>query len=162
MASFDIVSEVDIQELDNAINQAQKEITSRFDFKNSNSEIKWDRKVISIATNDRDYKLSAIKDILQTKTHRRGVDIRALKFEDPVAASGNMWKQTVNIVQGMEKEDAKKLVKIIKDSKLKVQPAIQGDLVRVTSKSFDTLQECIAMVKAADFEIPVQFINMRS
>ena len=161
MASFDIVSEVDVQELDNAVNQAQKEIASRFDFKNSNSEVSWDRKVISIKTNDRDYKLGAIKDILQSKVHRRGVDIRVLQFDEPVASSGNMWRQTVNIIQGLDKENAKKVVKFIKDSKLKVQPAVQGDLVRVTSKSLDSLQECIAAVKSGTFDVPVQFINMR-
>jgi hypothetical protein len=161
MASFDIVSEIDIQEMDNAVNQARKEIGSRYDFKGSKSEIKWDRKVITILADDNEYKLNAIKDILQSKVHKRGLDMRVLKFEEPSQAGGMMWKQTVNLVQGLDKEHAKKVVKIIKDSKIKVQPAIQGDLVRVSSKSFDNLQECIALVKNSDFELPVQFVNMR-
>ena len=161
MASFDIVSEIDIQEMDNAVNQARKEIGSRFDFKGSQSEIKWDRKTLQILSEDKDYKLGAIKDILQSKAHRRGIDIRVLQFEEPAPATGKMWRQNVNLVQGLDKEKAKKLVKIIKDSKLKVQPAVQGELVRVSSKSIDTLRECMDMVKKSDFEIPVQFTNMR-
>ena len=161
MASFDIVSEIDIQEMDNAVNQARKEIGSRFDFKGSQSEIKWDRKTLQILSEDKDYKLGAIKDILQSTAHRRGIDIRVLQFKEPAPATGKMWRQNVNLVQRLDKEKAKKLVKIIKDSKLKVQPAVQGELVRVSSKSIDTLRECMDMVKKSDFEIPVQFTNMR-
>lgn len=160
MASFDIVSEVDIQEIDNAVNQARKQIETRYDFKGSKSEIQWDRKSITIMADD-DYKLNAIKDILQGKVHHRGIDIRALKFEDAIKASGNMWRQPVNIVEGLDKEQAKKLIKMIKDSKLKVQASIQDDKVRVTSKSIDTLRECMDLVKASNFEVPVQFTNMR-
>lgn len=160
MASFDIVSEVNIQEVDNAVNQARKQIQSRYDFKGSKSEIQWDRKSVTILADD-DYKLNAIKDILQGKVHHRGIDIRALKFEEPIKASGNMWRQPVSIIEGIDKEHAKKLVKLIKDSKLKVQPAIQEDKVRVTSKSIDALQECMAHVKSLDFDVPLQFINMR-
>ncbi|MEM7646411.1 MAG: YajQ family cyclic di-GMP-binding protein [Pseudomonadota bacterium] len=160
MASFDIVSEVDFQEIDNAVNQARKQIQTRYDFKGSKSEILWDRKSITIMADD-DYKLGAIKDILQGKVHHRGIDIRALRFEEAEKASGNMWRQPVSIVSGMDKEQAKKLVKAIKDSKMKVQPAIHDDKVRVTSKSIDTLRECMGMVKAMDFEVPVQFVNMR-
>lgn len=161
MPSFDIVSEVDIQEVDNAVNQARKEILSRYDFKGSKSEIQWDRKAITIIADD-DYKLNAIKDILQSKVHRRGLDIRALKFEDPQQATGMSWRQPVNIVQGLDKEVAKKVVKIIKDSGLKVQAAIQGDLVRVTSKSIDSLQDTMAVMRKSDVEVPLQFTNMRS
>lgn len=161
MPSFDIVSEVDIQEIDNAVNQARKEILSRYDFKGSKSEIQWDRKAITIVADD-DYKLNAIKDILQSKVHRRGIDIRALKFEDPQQATGMTWRQPVSIVQGLDKEVAKKVTKIIKDSGIKVQPAIQGDLVRVTSKSIDLLQECIALVRGATLEVAIQITNMRS
>lgn len=161
MPSFDIVSEVDIQEVDNAVNQARKEILSRYDFKGSKSEIQWDRKAITIIADD-DYKLNAIKDILQSKVHRRGLDIRALKFADPEQATGMTWRQPVSIVQGLDKEVAKKVVKIIKDSGLKVQAAIQGDLVRVTSKSIDSLQDCMAVMRKCDVEIALQFTNMRS
>lgn len=161
MPSFDIVSEVNIQEVDNAVNQARKMIETRYDFKGSKSEIQWDRKSITIMADD-DYKLNAIKDILQGKVHHRGIDIRALKFEDPEKASGNMWRQPVKIVEGIEKELAKKIVKIIKDSKLKVQAAIQEDAVRVSSKSIDSLQECMSLIRGSQLEIPVQFNNMRS
>lgn len=160
MASFDIVSEVNIQEIDNAVNQARKQIQTRYDFKGSKSEIQWDRKSITILADD-DYKLNAIKDILQGKVHHRGIDIRALKFEDPQKASGNMWRQPVTILAGIEKENAKKLVKLIKDSKLKVQPAIQDDIVRVSSKSIDSLQECMAHIKNTSLDFPVQFTNYR-
>lgn len=160
MASFDIVSEVDMQEIDNAVNQARKQIQTRYDFKGSKSEIQWDRKSITILADD-DYKLNAIKDILQGKVHHRGIDIRALKFEDAQKATGNMWRQPVTIVAGLDKENAKKMVKLIKDSKIKVQVAINDDKVRVTSKSIDTLQETMSFVKGAQFEVPVQFVNMR-
>lgn len=161
MASFDIVSEVDTQEIDNAVNQARKQIQQRYDFKGSKSEIQWDRKSITILADD-DYKLEAIKDILQGKVHHRGIDMRALKFETPVKASGNMWRQPVSIQQGIDKDIAKKIVKLIKDSKLKVQPAIQDDKVRVTSKKIDFLQECMSLLKNAKLDVPVQFVNMRS
>lgn len=161
MPSFDIVSELNIQEVDNAVNQARKEISSRFDFRGSKAEIQWDRKTIAITGED-EYKLNAVKDILQNKLHKRGIDIQAIKFEKAEPMGGMMWKQPVKMVQGIEKEKAKELVKVIKDSKLKVQPAIQGELVRVTSKSIDTLQECIALVKGSSIGIPLQFINMRA
>ena len=161
MVSFDIVSEVDFQEIDNAVNQAKKEILNRFDFKGSKSEYQWDRKSITLLADD-DYKMGAMKDILQSKAHRRGVDIRALQFSDPEPAGGMMMRQTVTIAQGLTKEQAKKLVKLIKDSRVKVQAAIQEDFVRVSSKSFDALQECMAVVKGLDFEVPLQFTNRRS
>lgn len=161
MPSFDIVSELNIQEVDNAINQARKEIDNRYDFKGSKSEIQWDRKTITIMGDD-DYKLNAIKDILLSKLHRRGIDILALKFEKAEPAGGMMWRQPVTMVQGVEKEKAKEIVKLIKDSKLKVQAAIQGDLVRVTSKSIDSLQECIALMRQSKVGIPLQFTNMRA
>lgn len=160
MASFDIVSEVDIQEIDNAVNQARKQIQTRFDFKGSKSEIQWDRKAITIMADD-DYKLNAIKDILQGKVHHRGIDMRVLKFEKAEKASGNMWRQPVHIVEGLDKEHAKKIIKIVKDSKLKVQAAIQDDKVRITSKSIDSLRECMDFVKGSNFEVPLQFVNMR-
>jgi cyclic-di-GMP-binding protein len=160
MPSFDIVSELNIQEVDNAVNQARKELSSRYDFRGSKSEIQWDRKAITLIGDD-ETKLAAIRDILQTKLHRRGIDIQAVKFEKAEPAGGMLWRQAVTLVQGVEKEKAKEIVKKIKDSKLKVQAAIQGELVRVSSKSIDSLQECIAFVKQANVGIPVQFTNMR-
>lgn len=161
MASFDIISELDIQELDNAVNQAKKELMGRYDFKGSKYEVQWDRKTLVTLAED-DYKLNAIKDILMSKAHRRGIDIRALSFEKAEPAGGMMWRQTVKILQGIEKETAKKIVKEIKDSGLKVQAAINDDLVRVTSKSIDTLQECISLMRKSNVGIPLQFTNMRS
>jgi uncharacterized protein YajQ (UPF0234 family) len=161
MPSFDIVSEIDIQEVDNAVNQARKELAGRFDFRGSKAEIQWDRKTITITGED-EYKLNAVKDIFLSKIHRRGIDIQAMKFEKAEPAGGMMWRQPVTMVQGIEKEAAKEIVKIIKDSKMKVQPAIQGELVRVSSKSIDTLQECMAMLKKSNIKIPIQFNNMRS
>jgi cyclic-di-GMP-binding protein len=161
MPSFDIVSELNIQEVDNAVNQARKEITGRYDFRGSKSELLWDRKAITILADD-EYKLGAMKDILLKKLHHRGIDIQALKFEKAEPAGGMMWRQPVNLIQGIEKEKAKEIVKLIKESNLKVQPAIQDDMVRVSSKSIDTLQEVMAMLRSSQVGIPVQFTNMRS
>ncbi len=161
MPSFDIVSELDIQEVDNAVNQAKKEIGGRYDFKGSKAAIDWDRNAMTIHAED-DYKLGAMKDILLKRLHSRGVDIRALTFSEAEPEGGQMWKIPVKLVQGIEKEKAKEIVKLIKDSNLKVQAQIQDDRIRVTSKSIDTLQECIAMVKGSKLGIPVQFTNMRS
>jgi len=161
MPSFDIVSEVNTQEVDNAVNQAIKEIEQRYDFRGSKSEIKWDKKEVLILGDD-EYKMDAMKDILQSKMHRRGIDIKSLEFGPREAAGGNMSRQKVTIKQGIEKEVAKEITKSIKDSKLKVQAQIADDKVRVTSKSIDELQETMAYVKAQSFPVPLQFNNMRS
>jgi uncharacterized protein YajQ (UPF0234 family) len=161
MPSFDIVSEVNWQEVDNGVNQAQKEIGGRYDFKGSKSEIQWDKKVITLIGED-EYKMSAMKDILQTKLHRRGVDIKSMKFGDIEAAGGNLSRQKVEILQGIEKEPAKEICKFIKEEKLKVQAQIMDDKVRVTSKSIDELQTTMAKIRAHDFKVPLQFNNMRS
>lgn len=161
MPSFDIVSEVDMQEVDNAVNQAIKEIEQRYDFRGSKSEIKWDKKEI-IVLGDDDYKMGAMKDILQTKLHKRGIDIKSLKFNKIEPAGGQLLRQKVEIVQGLEKEMAKEITKSIKDSKLKVQAQIMDDKVRVTSKSIDELQSTMTYVKGGGFKVPLQFNNMRS
>lgn len=161
MPSFDIVSEIDLQEADNAVNQATKEIEGRYDFRGSKSEIKWDKKEIIIVADD-DYKLGAIKDILQTKFQRRGIDMRALKFEKVEAAGGNLLRQKVLLVQGIEKEIAKEIMKLIKETKLKVQPQIMDEKIRITSKSIDDLQATMAAVKGGTFSVALQFENMRS
>jgi hypothetical protein len=160
MASFDIVSEINLQEVDNAVNQARKEVEGRYDFKGSVAEIQWDKKEIIILAED-DYKVEAMGSILQSKLHRRGVDIKSFKFDKPEPAGGKMLRQKITMVQGIEKEVAKDIVKLIKDTKLKVQPQIMDDKVRVTSKSIDELQETIAKVRAGNFPIPLQFNNMR-
>lgn len=161
MPSFDIVSQVDMQEVDNAVNQAIKEIEQRYDFRGSKCEIKWDKKEIIILGDD-DYKMGAMKDILQTKMHRRNIEIKSLDFAKIEPAGGNMQRQLVKIKQGIEKEVAKDITKAIKDSKLKVQPQIMDDKVRVTSKSIDELQATMAFVKGQGFSVPLQFENMRS
>lgn len=161
MPSFDVVSEIDMQEVDNAINQARKEVEGRYDFKGSKAEIQWDKKEINIVAED-DYKVDAIKNILQTKLLRRGIDIKSLNFDKVIEAGGRMLKQKITLVQGIEKEKAKNIVQLIKDSKLKVQPQIVDEKVRVTSKSIDELQATMSMLRNSNFEIPLQFNNMRS
>ncbi|AHI04752.1 putative nucleotide-binding protein [Bdellovibrio bacteriovorus W] len=161
MPSFDIVSELDLQEVDNAINQARKEVEGRYDFKGSKAEIQWDKKEIILVAED-DYKVETMGGILQTKLHRRGIDIKAVKFEKMEEAGGRLLRQKVTMVQGLEKEVAKDIIKFIKDSKLKVQPAIADDKIKVTSKSIDELQACISLVRGGTFPVPLQFNNMRS
>lgn len=161
MASFDIISELNLQEVDNAINQARKEIEGRYDFRGAACELQWDKKDVTILADD-EYKLGAMKDILQTKMHRRGIDIRALKYEKVEPAGGNMLRQKVLFQQGIEKEIAKDIMKLIKDAKLKVQAQIMEEKIRVTSKSIDELQATMATVKGGSFPLPLQFSNMRS
>jgi uncharacterized protein YajQ (UPF0234 family) len=161
MASFDIVSKVDLQEVENGINLAKKDIENRFDFRGSQAEITWDKKLISFKAPD-DYKMGAIKDIIQSRLHRRGVDISSLDFSEIEKIGGMMMKQTVTIKQGIDKDTAKKINKSIKDSKIKVQTQINDDKVTVNSKSIDSLQECISYLKTQNFGMPLQFENMRS
>jgi uncharacterized protein YajQ (UPF0234 family) len=161
MPSFDIVSQVDMQEVDNAVNQAIKEIEQRYDFRGSKSEIKWDKKEIIILGDD-EYKMGAMKDILQTKMHRRSIDIKFLEFSKIDPAGGSLLRQTVKITQGINKEHAKEITTAIKDSKLKVQAQINDDKVRVTSKSIDELQATMTFVRSRSFSVPLQFENMRS
>ena len=160
MASFDIVSELNLQEVDNAINQAKKEIEGRYDFRGSQCEIKWDKKEITILGDD-DYKMGAMKDILQSKLHRRGIDIKSLKFDKVEAAGGKILRQKVTLIQGIDKDAAKEITKAIKETKLKVQAQIVDDKVRVTAKSIDDLQETIAFLKGQTFSVPLQYNNYR-
>jgi uncharacterized protein YajQ (UPF0234 family) len=160
MPSFDIVSEVDLQEVDNAINQARKEVEGRYDFKGSKAEIQWDKKEIILIAED-DYKVEQMGSIMQTKLHRRGVDIKAVKFEKIEEAGGRLLRQKVNLLQGIERELAKEIIKSIKDSKLKVQASVVDDKVRVTSKSIDELQETMNLMRGGNFKQALQFINMR-
>lgn len=161
MPSFDIVSEIDLQEVDNAINQARKEVEARYDFKGSKAEIQWDKKEVTLLAED-EYKVEAMNGILQTKLHRRGIDIKAIKLGKIEEAGGRMLRQKITFVQGIDREVAKDVIKMIKDSKLKVQPAIADDKIKVTSKSIDELQECISLVKGGNFNAPLQFNNMRA
>jgi uncharacterized protein YajQ (UPF0234 family) len=161
MPSFDVVSEVNMQEVDNAVNQAIKEIEQRYDFRGSKSEIVWDKKEILIKADD-DYKMNAIKDILQSKMHRRGIEIKSLDFGAIEPAGGQSLRQKVLLKQGLDKEIAKDIIKLIKESKLKVQAQIMDDKVRVSSKSIDELQSTMALLRAQNLSVPLQFDNMRS
>ena len=161
MPSFDIVSEINLQEADNAVNQAIKEIEGRYDFKGSKSELKWDKKEITLTAED-DYKIGAMKDILQSKFHRRGIDIRSLVYGKVEEAGGRMLRQKITLSQGIDKDKAKEITTYLRDTKLKIQPQMADDKVRVSSKSIDTLQETMGLLRSKDFGIPLQFNNMRS
>lgn len=160
--SFDIVSKVDIQEVRNAIEQAAKEVRARFDLKDSHSEIKLEgNDAIQLASVD-EYKLEAVKEILSHKLVKRGISLKALTYGKVEPASGSSVRQKITLQQGIPTEKAKEIVRILKDSKKKAQASIQGDTVRVSSKDRDTLQEVIAMLKAKDLGIDMQFTNYRS
>ncbi len=161
MPSFDIVSELDMQEVDNAINQAKKEVEGRYDFKGSKAELNWDKKEITLLAED-EYKIGAMLDILHNKMGKRGVDLRALKPSDIEPAGGRFLRQKIIFSQGIEKEIAKDIIKFIKDTKLKVQAQIMDDKLRVSSKSIDELQSTMQSVRESNFKVPLQFNNMRS
>lgn len=160
--SFDIVSEIDWQEIDNAVNQARKEIQQRYDFKGSKSTIDYSQKdkTMTILADD-DYKLKAVVDILQNKFVKRGIPLKALNYKTPEQASGTMMRQVIDVLQGISKDNAKLIVKLIKDAKIKVQAAIQDEQVRVSGRDKDNLQEAIALVKGAELDFAVQFVNYR-
>jgi cyclic-di-GMP-binding protein len=160
--SFDIVSKVDLQEVRNAIDQASKEVHNRFDLKNSHSEIKLEGEdSIQLASAD-EYKLKAVTEILQQKMVKRGISLKALTYGKLEQASGSSVRQKITLQQGIASEKAKEIVRIVKDSKKKAQASIQGDTVRISGKDRDTLQEVIALLKAKDFGIDMQFTNYRS
>jgi len=159
--SFDIVSKVDLQEVSNAIQNALKEIHTRFDLKDSKSDIKLEKDALVLSSAD-EYRLKAVNDILQSKLVKRGVPIKAFTYGVVEPASGSTVRQNVTMQQGIPIEKAKEIVKVIKDSKKKVQASIQGDSVRVSGKDRDALQEIIALVRGRDFGIDVQFTNYRN
>lgn len=161
MPSFDIVSEVNFQEVDNAINQAKKELSTRYDFRGSKSEIQFENNEIKIIGDD-DTKLRAVKDILESKLTKRGVSLKAIDYQKVEEASLSTKRQVAKLVNGLTKEKAKEIVAVIKDTKLKVQPSIVDDQVRVAGKSIDDLQQVIQMLKSKDVGVPLQFKNMRS
>jgi len=160
--SFDIVSKVDLQEVSNAIQQALKEIHTRYDLKDSKSDIQMDGKEALVLTSADDFKLKAVNDVLQGKLVKRGVPLKALTYSAIEEAAGSTVRQRITMQQGIPIEKAREIVKLIKNSKKKVQAAIQGDLVRVSGKDRDTLQEIIAMLRQSDFGIDMQFTNYRS
>ena len=162
MPSFDLVSDVNQVEVNNAVDQANKEISTRFDFKGSDARIEYKEKEKALTLfADDDFKLSQITDILTAKLTKRQVDIRSLKHGDVDKVSGNKVKQVVTVRTGVEQELAKKIVKLLKDSKLKVQGSIQGDAVRVSGAKRDDLQAAIAVVKKSITDFPLQYENFR-
>jgi cyclic-di-GMP-binding protein len=163
MPSFDIVSEVNLQELDNAVNQTTKEISQRYDFKGSKTSVEWrakEKQVIIVAEDD--YKLGAATDILQSKMVKRSLPLKNLKYETIEQATGGQVRQAITIQQGIDKEAAKKVIQVIKDTKLKVQAQIMDDQVRVTAKSIDDLQATMRTLRSSDVPVELQFTNMRS
>ncbi len=160
MPSFDIVSQLNMQEVDNAVSQTSKEIQQRYDFKDTNSKILREAKLIKIDSTD-DSKVAAVYDVLQSKLVKRGVSLKSVEPKKVEVASGGRAKQEIVLKDGIESENAKEIVKIIKDLKLKVQPSIQGDTVRVTGKKKDDLQEAIVAIRGADYKLPLQFNNFR-
>ena len=161
-SSFDIVSKVNMPEVNNAIQQAQKELANRFDFKNSKSSIVLEAEADKIVlVSDDDFKLKNVVDILESKLVKRGVSLRAFEYGKPKSAAGDTVKQEVKLVQGIAQNKAKQINKLIKDKKIKVVSSIQGDEIRVTGKNKDDLQSVIALLKKEDFGIELQFVNYR-
>jgi uncharacterized protein YajQ (UPF0234 family) len=160
MPSFDIVSKTDLNEVDNAINGARREIDTRFDFKGSKCTIERSDESITLFADD-DMKLKQMQELMKGYVTRRKLDAGALEFKDPERASGNAVRQEVIVKQGIDQKLAKEIVKAIKDAKLKVQAAIQGDELRISGKKRDDLQEAIALVRGLKIEQPLQFVNFR-
>lgn len=159
MPSFDVVSTLDQHELNNAIDQANREVSTRFDFKDTNAKLELNKDTITLIA-PTDFQVKQIDEILRNKLAKRQVDIRSLKYKE-ITSNLNEAKQVIEIKQGIDAEQAKKITKLVKESALKVQTAIQGDQVRITGKKRDDLQEAIALLKAANVDIPLQFINFR-
>ncbi len=159
MPSFDVVSEIDHHELSNAIDQANREIDNRFDFKGSNAKYTLDNNQVSL-TAPSDFQVKQMQDILDNKIAKRGLDVKCLQAGD-IETNLSEAKQIITVREGLDKEIAKKVVKFIKDSKVKVQAAIQGEQIRVTGKKRDDLQQVIAALKESPFEIPLQYVNFR-
>jgi uncharacterized protein YajQ (UPF0234 family) len=160
--SFDIVSTVDLQEVDNGVNQTIKEIQQRYDFKGSNSLVELDRKEQKIRVeSDSDFRLKQVVDVLESKLIKRGIGLKALTYGDVETGSHGRAHMMITLQSGIDKENAKKITKLIKDQGLKVQASIQDDQVRVTGKSKDDLQEVITVLRAADFPFDMQFTNYR-
>jgi uncharacterized protein YajQ (UPF0234 family) len=160
MPSFDIVSEVDKQEVRNAVDQVNKEVGTRFDFKGSDARVEQADYTLTVFADD-EFKLDQVFDILTAKLAKRNVDVRSLDKGQVEKISGNKVKQFVTVKTGVESELAKKIIRLIKDSKLKVQGSIQGDTVRVSGAKRDTLQEAIQLVKKSVTDFPLQFQNFR-
>ncbi|MDF2436523.1 MAG: putative nucleotide-binding protein [Bacteroidota bacterium] len=163
MPSFDIVNKVDAQLLDNAINVARKEILNRFDFHGSKSEINYDKKSLAITIlSENEMRMEAITDAIRSRMIKQHLNPLCLDMGKDVSATGNMIRKEIKVREGIDKEVAKKIVKDIKDSKLKVSASIMDDQVRVTAKKIDDLQSVIALMRTGNYELPLQFVNMKS
>ena len=160
MPSFDIVCEANLVEVKNAVEQANKEVANRFDFKGSDARVEQKERELTLFADD-DFKLGQVRDVLNAKFAKRGVDARFLTLDKPEKIGGDKVKQKVTVKNGVETELAKKIVKMIKDAKLKVTAAIQGDVVRITGAKRDTLQEAIALVRSGVTEVPLTYQNFR-
>ncbi len=160
--SFDVVSRVDLQEVSNAVQQASKEIGTRFDFRGSKSRVDWNEKELALTlTSDDESKLKSVVDILETRLVKRGIAVKSLDYGKVEPAAGATVRQVAKIQQGISSEKAKDIVKAIKDQKLKVQASIQADQVRVSARSKDDLQGVMALLRGRDFGVPLQFTNYR-
>lgn len=159
--SFDIACKLDMQEVDNALNQARKEISQRYDLKGTRNEITLEKADVTVVSAD-EMKLKAVIDVLQSKLHKRGIPLKALSYGTVEQASGGALRQKISLQQGIPQEKAKEIVKLIKETKLKVQAQIQEDQVRVSGRIRDDLQAIIAMLKEKDLGIALQFVNYRS
>ena len=163
MPSFDIASKVDLQTLDNAINTVKKEITNRFDFKNSPVEVTLNKKEFLVTLEvESEMKMKQVIDVLISRAVKQGIDAKAFDFSKDAYQSGKVLKKEVPVTNGLKQEDAKKIVKLIKDSGLKVQVQIMDDIVRVTGKKIDDLQQVISLCRNANLSLPLQFVNMKS
>ncbi|HEY8297095.1 MAG TPA: YajQ family cyclic di-GMP-binding protein [Candidatus Baltobacteraceae bacterium] len=160
-ASFDVVSKIDQQELDNALNQARKEIAGRFDFKGTKTEIDYDGKALITVTSDDELKMKNVIDILQSKALKRGIEIKAFDFGKVEPAGGDTVRQKITLHNGIPKDKSKPLMEAIKALKLKVTAQYQDEQIRISSKNRDDLQAVIAHLKSMEYELPLQFVNYR-
>ena len=160
MPSFDVVSKLNMQEIDNSISNSMKEITQRYDFKGSNSKIERSDKIITLTTED-ELKAKQVLDILNGHIIKRNVDTRSIKLKNSESASGNTIRQTFDLIEGVDQDISKKIISMIKSSKMKVQVKIQGNELRVSGAKRDSLQDAIQIIKDLDLTVPLQFVNFR-
>jgi uncharacterized protein YajQ (UPF0234 family) len=160
MPSFDVVSKLDMQEIDNSISNSMKEITQRYDFKGSNSKIERSDKIITLTTED-ELKAKQVLDILNGHIIKRNVDTRSIKLKNSETASGNTIRQTFDLIEGVDQDISKKIISTIKSSKMKVQVKIQGNELRVSGAKRDNLQDAIQIIKDLDLPVPLQYVNFR-
>jgi hypothetical protein len=160
MPTFDIVSKFEVSEIDNALQNLDREISQRYDFKTSKSEISLDKNQISVSTDD-EYKLTQLQEMLKVHLTKRGIDAKVLEMGKIESAAGQSVRQIITLIQGINRDLSKQIIKMVKESKIKVQISIQGEDLRVSGKKRDELQDVIALLKENEFELPLQFVNFR-